>query len=289
MSDHLASPWSAAQHGLDAWVALSVAAAETRRVRLGPLVSPVTFRAPALVARMAEGLRDLSDGRFVLGLGLGWNTAEHHHFGIPFPAAAERARLLAEAVAHIRTLVGDTAPRLAPNAPSGQAVPRPRVPILLGGSGTRSTLPLVARYADEWNVTTASPTAYAAHLANLTAACEAVGRDPATLRRSIACGVLVGRDDADLVDRAWRVASRVPPLAEALAAPRRPTDVHDAMATVRQAAASLGWLAGVAADVRGQLALFGAVGVEEVMLGLYDFDDMAAVDLIASELLPAAR
>ncbi|GAC1315722.1 MAG: hypothetical protein NVSMB2_07830 [Chloroflexota bacterium] len=167
VSDHLASPWSDAQHGLEAWVALSVAAAETSRVRFGPLVSPVTFRAPALVARMAETLRDLSEGRFVLGLGLGWNADEHHRFGLPFPSTAERARLLDQAVPRIRALLGDASarpgwfPATTRPVERDPSEPQPRlsadtrrVPILLGGSGKRWTLPLVARHADEWNVTT---------------------------------------------------------------------------------------------------------------------------------------
>src|ERR1700674_1724017 len=83
VSDHLASTWWEI-HGLEPWVALSVAAAETRRGRPGPLVSPSTFRQPAPVARMAEAIADLSLGRFVLGVGLGWNVDEHTQFGIPF-------------------------------------------------------------------------------------------------------------------------------------------------------------------------------------------------------------
>lgn len=269
ISDHLVSPWSAERHGLEAWVALSVAAAETSRVRLGPLVSPVTFRAPALVARMAAALRDLSHDRFVLGLGLGWNAEEHNRFGVAFPRAAERARLLDEALARIRALLGD---------PS-------RVPILLGGSGKRWTLPLVAAHADEWNVTTASPSAYASALSDLADACATTGRDPASVRRSIACGVLVGRDEEDLLQRAWRLAARVPPLAEALAAGARPTDSAHANVSVRAAAHSLGWLVGTPAELQAELAPFAAAGVEEVMLGVYDFDDMPALDLIASELV----
>ena len=141
VSDHLASTWFPENHGLEPWVALTVAAAETRRVRLGPLVSPITFRQPALVARMAEAIDDLSVGRFVLGLGLGWNADEHAQFGIPFPPVQERVRLLAEGIERIRRVLGERSEH--------------HVPLIIGGSGPRSTLPLVARYADEWNLTTA--------------------------------------------------------------------------------------------------------------------------------------
>lgn len=271
ISDHLVSPWSAERYGLDAWVALSVAAAETSRVRFGPLVSPVTFRAPALVARMAAALRDLSQDRFVLGLGLGWNAEEHSRFGLDFPSTAERARLLDQAMSRIRSLLGE---------PS-------RVPILLGGSGKRWTLPLVAAHADEWNMTTASPLAYTSALADFAHACAQAGRDLSTVRRSIACGVLVGRDTEDLLERASRLARRVPPLAAALGASPRAADSSQASAIVRAAADSLGWLVGTPAELATALAPFAASGVGEAMLGVYDFDDMPALDLIAAELVNA--
>jgi len=77
LSDHLQSPWPDRPHGLETWTALTVAAAETHRVEFGPLVSPITFREPVIIARMAESLHGLAHGRFVLGLGLGWNADEH--------------------------------------------------------------------------------------------------------------------------------------------------------------------------------------------------------------------
>ena len=88
LSDHLASPWFEGRHGLDPFVALSVAAAETSRLRLGTLVSPITFRAPAIVARMAEAIDQVASGRFVLGLGLGWNVDEHTRTVWRFPRRA---------------------------------------------------------------------------------------------------------------------------------------------------------------------------------------------------------
>ena len=121
ISDHFQSPYAAERHGLDAWVALAVAAAETRRVVFGPLVSPITFRVPAIVARMAESLYDLSQGRFVLGLGLGWNAAEHAANRIIFPPAMERRRQLEEGIRQIRRDLDDR-----------------RVPLIIGGGGPRS-------------------------------------------------------------------------------------------------------------------------------------------------------
>jgi len=96
LSDHLQSPWHT-RHGLETWTALAVAAAETQRLVLGSLVSPVTFREPGIVARMAESLQALSHGRFVVGLGLGWNSDEHAAAGIAFPSVDERSRRLVAA------------------------------------------------------------------------------------------------------------------------------------------------------------------------------------------------
>src|SRR5262249_7578853 len=145
LSDHLQSPWSpqAGRHGLETWTALAVAVAQTRRITLGSLVSPITFRQPAIVARMAESLDALDPGRVVIGLGLGWNADEHAAAGIAFPPVAERTRLLGEGIQRIRREL------------AGRGIP-----LLVGGGGRHSTLPVAARYADEWNVTTGSATDY---------------------------------------------------------------------------------------------------------------------------------
>jgi alkanesulfonate monooxygenase SsuD/methylene tetrahydromethanopterin reductase-like flavin-dependent oxidoreductase (luciferase family) len=258
ISDHFASPWASERHGLDAWVALSVAAAVTRTVRLGTLVSPVTFREPALVARMAESIAALSGGRFVIGLGLGWNDAEHQAMGIAFPTAQERSQRLAQAVERIRRI----------HAASGV-----RVPLLIGGSGARRTLPLVARYADEWNVTTGSAGAYRSSVQELERLCAEIGRPFEAIRRSIACGLLVGRDADDLEARAARLRALVPQLA---------SGGPESVATARQ----MGWVACTPADIVASLAELSAAGVDLAILGHYDLEDAAVLELVASEIMP---
>jgi alkanesulfonate monooxygenase SsuD/methylene tetrahydromethanopterin reductase-like flavin-dependent oxidoreductase (luciferase family) len=252
VADHLASPWSAERHGLDPWVALSIAVAETQRLRLGPLVSPITYRQPALMARMAEAIDDLGPGRFVLGLGLGWNADEHVRFGIPFPALAERARSLAEGIECIRRVLGQRT-----------------VPLMIGGMGPRSTLPLVARYADEWNLTTASLELFEARDGQVAELCHQVGRDPTSIRRSVAVGFLVGANADDLAERGRRLQRLVPPL------------------TSVEAAQTLGWVAGSPAQIVSALRPLAAAGVELAILGHYDLTDMAALELIANEVMPA--
>jgi alkanesulfonate monooxygenase SsuD/methylene tetrahydromethanopterin reductase-like flavin-dependent oxidoreductase (luciferase family) len=199
------------------------------------------------MARMADTLDALSNGRFVVGLGLGWNAAEHTAAGIAFPSPADRARRLQRTIEHIRCEMGER-----------------RVRILVGGSGVRSTLPIVARYADEWNITTASPTDFAAASARLDVLCREMGRDPGEIERSAAMGVLVGRDVFDLRERAERMRRYVPPLASA--------------DDVVEAARGMGWLVGTAEDVRLGFARLAECGVERAILGHYDLDgDMPRV------------
>src|SRR4051812_7028212 len=107
LSDHLLSLSALEREALEGWVALTVAAAETTRVRLGPLVSPMTFRHPAVLARMAVAVDQLSGGRLVLGVGAGWNDVEHRAYGLAYPPARERLDRLEEGIEVIRRLLGD--------------------------------------------------------------------------------------------------------------------------------------------------------------------------------------
>ena len=236
LSDHLQSPWFPERPGLETWTALAVAAAETTRITLGPLVSPVTFREPAIVARMATSLQMLSHGRLVVGLGVGWNTDEHRARGIHFAPIAERKDRLIQTVERIRCEVD--------------------VPILIGGKG-RSTLEVVSRYADEWNVTTSSPVEVA----------ELSAHVPSHVRRSVACGVLIARDSRELEVRAERLRKCVPPL------------------TSVDAAREMGWIVGTRDEVAQRVKALGEVGIQRVILGHYDADDDETLHLLAEALL----
>jgi alkanesulfonate monooxygenase SsuD/methylene tetrahydromethanopterin reductase-like flavin-dependent oxidoreductase (luciferase family) len=258
ISDHLASAWSRKRHGLDPWVALSVAAAETQRVRLGPLVSPITFRQPAIVARMAEAIDDLARGRFVLGLGLGWNAEEHAEFGIPFPPLAERTQLLVTAIERVKVTLGER-----------------HMPLLIGGSGPRSTLPIVARYANEWNLTTASVDVYLERSHTLREMCAEVGRDPNSIKRSVAVGFLIGQNAEELRERSRRMKAIVPPLAA--------VDVE----AVPGAAEAMGWVTGTSDEIVATLRPLSRAGVDLAILGHYDLNDVAALELIATDVMPA--
>jgi len=282
VSDHFLSLSAREHEGLEAWTALTVAAAETARVRLGPLVSPITFRHPALLARMATALDHLSGGRLELGVGAGWNDAEHQAYGIPFPPAAQRLDMLAESIEVLQRLLGDGPAyfagrhyRLEGADLRPKPLQRPCIPLLIGGMGERRTLPLVARYADEWNLTTASPALYRARSERLAACCAAIGRDPATIARSVAVGLLVGRDAADLERRSERLRRLVTHLGEVATA--------DVPAAVR----AVGWIAGTPAEIVAALRALEVEGIGRAMLQLTDPTDLDALELVASEVLPA--
>jgi F420-dependent oxidoreductase-like protein len=281
LSDHLLSLSIAERASLEPWIALTVAAAETTRVRLGPLVSPMTFRHPALLARMAVAVDNLSGGRLVLGVGAGWNDVEHRTYGIPYPPARERLDMLAEGIEVIRRLLADTPAhfagrhyRLDGADLQPKSAQRPCLPLLIGGMGERRTLPLVAQYADEWNLTTADPVLYRAKSARLAACCQAIGRDPATIARSVAVGLLVGRDGAELRARCETLQRLQPRLAAMPVA-----EVPDAMRAV-------GWVVGTPGEIVAQLRALADAGISRAMLQLTDQTDLAALELIARAVMP---
>jgi alkanesulfonate monooxygenase SsuD/methylene tetrahydromethanopterin reductase-like flavin-dependent oxidoreductase (luciferase family) len=260
ISDHLQSPHRVGVRGIDPWLALSVAAAESSGLRLGTLVSPITFYEPALVARMAGSLQALSDGRFVLGLGLGWNDDEHRAHGIAFPSVRERVARLTAAIELVRAHVEEQ-----------------QVPLLLGGGGERASLPLVARYADEWNLTTASPELFSAKFAVLEQLCTETRRDVRTIGTSVALGFLVGRNAAELAERARAMAPSVPQLAGL-----GQSDIH-------QVARGMGWVCGTPSDIADHLRELAKAGVQRAIFGHYLQEDDAALELIATAVMPVLQ
>jgi F420-dependent oxidoreductase-like protein len=279
-SDHFLSIHGADRESLETWVSLTLTAVETKRLRFGPLVCPMTFRHPALLARMAAAVDVLSGGRLVLGVGAGWNEAEHRVYGMRFPSVQERLDMLEEGIQVIRGLLGDE-----PFSFSGRhyqlegANPRPkptgRVPLLIGGGGERRTLRIVARYADEWNLTTASPAVYRAKSERLDAYCREIGRDPCEIKRSVSVGYLVGRDDDDLLERCRAMQRLIPWLGEI------------ETAAVPEAVRQVGWVVGRAEQIVEQLRALAEAGAEWATLQHNDQEDFEALELVAREVLPA--
>jgi F420-dependent oxidoreductase-like protein len=193
---------------LEGWTTAAAAAAITRRPTIGHLVTATTFRHPAVLAKMATTLDHVSGGRAVLGIGAGWFAREHAAFGIDFGASmGDRIDRMGEAVSIVRRLLdGERVTHRGRFYHLTDAVcaPRPlqpRLPILIGGSGPRRTLPLVARFADAWNGY-GTPEEVAVTLERLDERCREAGRDPAAIERSATLNVVV-RDDRGAAEAEW--------------------------------------------------------------------------------------
>lgn len=196
-----ANGWSTEGAMLEGWTALAALAGITRRVRLGTLVLGNTYRHPAVVANMAATMDHVSGGRFVLGLGAGWQENEHTAYGIDLPPPGHRLDQLDEACAVISSLL--TEPRTTFHGEyyglfDAVCEPKPlqsKLPLLIGGGGERRTLRVAAKYADEWHAW-ATPAQFRHKCNVLDRYCEELGRDPARIRRATGADVTIGRADA---------------------------------------------------------------------------------------------
>lgn len=203
--DHLWSPGLPEHPSLEAWTTATALLTATTTLRVGALVLCNNFRHPVVLGRMATTLDVISGGRVEFGLGSGSIRDEHTRAGLPWGTAAERAGRLGEALeiitsmfAHERTSFAGTHYRVddVPNTPG--PVQRPRPPIHIGGTGPKYTLPLVARYADVWNIPTYGLPDQRRLSGLLDAECERVGRDPAEIRRSHQAVLALATDDHEL-------------------------------------------------------------------------------------------
>ena len=263
----------------DAWTTIAALAARTTNLRFGTLVSPATFRAPALLANAAATADHVSGGRIELGLGAGWMEREHRAFAFPFPETPVRMAMFAEQLEIVHRLW--TEPRVdfrgthytledAPGLP--KPVQQPHPPILVGGSGTRGTAEPAARFADEYNTPFVSPGDFATRRAKVEAACERAGRDPTTMRFSTMTGCLIGATRADALEHARALYGR------------RPRDAgFDAWLEAYAQHA----LVGSVDEITARLREYEQAGCERVMLQHLLHADLEPVRLIGRELAPA--
>lgn len=195
----------------DAWVTLAGLARETSRIRLGTLVTSATFRRPGPLAISVAQVDQMSGGRVELGLGTGWFAAEHTAYGIPFPPLGERFDRLEEQLAVVTGLwstpPGERFEHHGDHyeLTDSPALPKPvqtSVPIIVGGGGPTRTPALAARYASEFNAPFLSVEDFVAQRDRVVRACSAIDRDPASMTWSAALVVCVGEDEAELVRRA---------------------------------------------------------------------------------------
>jgi alkanesulfonate monooxygenase SsuD/methylene tetrahydromethanopterin reductase-like flavin-dependent oxidoreductase (luciferase family) len=210
-SDHYSSfPGESGQPATDCWTTLAGLARDTTGIGLGSMVSPVTFRHPGSYAKVVATVIEMAEGATIeMGVGAGWNDAEHAALGLPYPDTVERVDRMEDQLAIIRGLWDE---------PDGwsyegryytveDAIFRPRGPrpnVIVGGVGKPRSCRLGAQYADEYNISSSTPAEVVEIKGRLEAACEKVGRDPSTLTISVMAGILVGRDESDVAERTQR-------------------------------------------------------------------------------------
>jgi F420-dependent oxidoreductase-like protein len=273
-SDHYLKmgPVSGLPGPTDAWTTLAGLALQTARIRLGTLVSPVTFRHPGPLAITVAQVDQMSGGRIELGLGTGWFDDEHSAYGIPFPSLGDRFSMFEEQLAVITGLW--KAPAGKPFSYDGKhytvadspglpkPVQRPAPPVIVGGSGQKRTPRLAAAYADEYNVGFDTAEGTQAAIDRVRAAVEAAGRAASSMVYSAAQVVCCGRDDAELKRRAAAIG-------------REPAELRR------------DGLAGTPAEIVEKIGQFADLGAQRMYLQVLDLDDIEHLELIAAEVLPA--
>jgi F420-dependent oxidoreductase-like protein len=266
-SDHLVNAQLPDEDSLDAWVSLTWLASHTTRIEFGTLVSPLSFRHPVHLARMAAAVDDLSGGRLVLGLGAGWSRREHALLGFELLPPNPRLDRLEEGIQVITRLLRSDVPVTFDGRyfqlRDALLLPRPRRSggprILVAGRGRKRSLPIAARYADEWNAMFISPEMLREMNAELDDLLELNGRHPDDLKRTVMQGVEIGRSELDLRQkleaRAWQFW-------------REP-----------------GLIAGSPAQMQAQLSAFAAAGAQRIVLQWQDQDDLDGLELLARAVL----
>ncbi|MEW2520883.1 LLM class F420-dependent oxidoreductase [Actinacidiphila alni] len=250
----------------DAWITLAGLARETRRIRLGTLMTAGTFRLPGVLAIQVAQVDRMSGGRIEFGLGAGWFEEEHTAYGIPFPK--EKIARLEEQLAVItglwQTPVGKTFDYDGTfyQLKDSPALPKPaqaKIPVLIGGLGAKRTPELAARYADEFNIPFASVADSGQQIGRVSAAAEAAGRGADDLVYSNALVVCVGKDDAEVARRAAAIGREVDEL-------------------------KANGLAGSPAEVVDRIGQYAEQGATRFYLQVLDLSDLDHLELISSQV-----
>jgi F420-dependent oxidoreductase-like protein len=268
LADHFhPSPRGPREVPFECWTTTAAVARDTKRIRIGQMVTCNGFRHPALLAKMASTVDVLSHGRLTFGIGAGWHEQEYLAYGYDFPTTADRLRQLGEAVQVILALWTQEEAvfegkyyqvRGAINQPKG--VQHPHIPLLIGGGGEQVTLKLVAQYADACNVFGDLET-IKRKFAVLKAHCATVGRDYESIHRT--AGTLCSIDETD--EQAWA---------------RFPAALVNRFGTMTESA-----LVGNPDTIRKRLAAFEEAGVQELVLGFPDVSQLESLRFFAREFL----
>ncbi|NGO49115.1 LLM class F420-dependent oxidoreductase [Streptomyces ureilyticus] len=252
----------------DAWITLAGLARETKRIRLGTLMTAATFRLPGVLAIQVAGVDQMSGGRVELGLGAGWFEEEHQAYGIPFPK--EKFARLEEQLAIVTGLwateVGQTFSHHGTyyDLSDSPALPKPaqaKIPVLIGGQGATRTPRLAAQYADEFNMPFASVEDTERQFGRVRAAAEQAGRKGDDLVYSNALVVCAGKDDAEVARRAAAIGREVDEL-------------------------KTNGLAGSPAEIVDKIGRYKDIGAQRLYLQILDLTDLDHLELISSQVQP---
>ena len=271
-SDHYTNSEPPDMDSLELWVSLTWLASHTSTIEFGPLVSPVSFRNPTMTARMAGAVDDLSGGRLVLGLGAGWQEREHRNFGWQLGDVETRFARFEEGLTVITQLLQSDQPITYSGSyyKLNEAIllPRPqrrRGPtILIGGNGPKRTLPLAAKFADEWNGVFIPPDKYTATNALLNEMLSETDREPADVKRSLMTNLVFGRTDQEVNNLIKRGVFGI---------------------TSKSELQEHGIITGTANEVIDQLGEFAEAGAEKIMLQWLDIDAIDRLEAFAQDVL----
>ncbi len=284
-SDHFTNARPPDKNSLEMIVSITYVADHTRRVHFGPLVAPLSFRDPTILARQAASIDDLSGGRMILGLGAGWQEREHRLFGHELGDIETRMARFEEGLEVITRLLHSDEPVTYEGRffqlRGATLLPRPArpggPPIMIGGNGIKRTLPLVARFANIWNGLSLTPESFRQRSERLDELLLAQMRQPDEVKRTMMTTLYFGRDMDELDRRlSWRLG--VPELAD-----RPLIDVMETLHTTGRA------IVGTPDMVIKQIRAYEDAGVQELMLQWFDMDDIEGLHAFAESVLPQVQ
>jgi len=284
-SDHFTYARPPDKNSLEMIVSITYVADHTRRIHFGPLVAPLSFRNPAILARQAASIDDLSGGRMILGVGAGWQEREHSLFGFNLGDINTRMARFEEGLEVITRLLHSNEPVTYEGKffqlRGATLLPRPArpggPPIMIGGNGIKRTLPLVARFASIWNGLSLTPEAFRRRSELLDELLLAQMRQPGEVKRTMMTTLYFGRDMDELDRRlSWRLG--VPELAD-----RPLIDVMETLHTAGRA------IVGTPDMVIKQIRAYEDAGVQELMLQWFDMDDIEGLHAFAESVLPQVQ
>jgi F420-dependent oxidoreductase-like protein len=272
-SDHFTNARPPDKDSLELWVSLTWLASNTKKLEFGPLVTPFSFRHPTFTARMASALDDLSDGRFILGVGAGWQEREHSKFGWDLLDIPNRFKRFEEGLEVLKLLLSNDNPIDFTGEfyqlKDAVMLPRPKrpngPPILIGGNGYLRTLPLVAKYAKGWNGIYLTPEKFKKLNLHLNSLVEKEGRKPKDVKRSMMTGLEFGRDDKEV---------------------KRIVEERTQGQSSREDLMGRGVLVGTTNEIVDQLGKLAEAGLERIMLQWLKMDDLDRLEAMAKSILP---